>query len=103
MLVTLTNVVLDVDGYFVPSGLASALAFYPLTPCRVADTRLAAGTFGGPYLAKQSSRNFPVLASACNVPSNAQAYSLNLTAVPRMPLGYLTAYPKGGQATPVAY
>ena len=33
-----TNVVLDIDGYFVPA-IDSALAFYPLTPCRVADTR----------------------------------------------------------------
>ena len=32
-----TNVILDVNGYFTPTG--STLAFYPLPPCRVADTR----------------------------------------------------------------
>ena len=32
-----TNVVLDIDGYFAPA--SQTLAFYPLTPCRVADTR----------------------------------------------------------------
>ena len=33
-----TDVVLDIDGYFAPTS-NSTLAFYPLTPCRVADTR----------------------------------------------------------------
>ncbi len=33
-----TNVVLDIDGYFEPVS-SSTLAFYPLPPCRVADTR----------------------------------------------------------------
>ena len=33
-----TNVIVDVNGYFAPVS-GSTLAFYPLTPCRVADTR----------------------------------------------------------------
>src|ERR1039458_8894349 len=33
-----TNVILDVNGYFAPVS-GSTLAFYPLPPCRVADTR----------------------------------------------------------------
>ena len=33
-----SDVVLDIDGYFAPAG-KSTLAFYPLPPCRVADTR----------------------------------------------------------------
>src|ERR1022692_825038 len=33
-----TNVIVDVNGYFAPVSL-STLAFYPLPPCRVADTR----------------------------------------------------------------
>jgi uncharacterized repeat protein (TIGR03803 family) len=32
-----TDVVIDIGGYFAPVG-SSTLAFYPLTPCRVADT-----------------------------------------------------------------
>jgi DNA-binding beta-propeller fold protein YncE len=35
-----TNVIVDVNGYFAPV-TGSTLAFYPLAPCRVADTRLA--------------------------------------------------------------
>ena len=46
-----TDFVLDINGYFVASTNPSALAFYPLTPCRVADTRNASGTLGGPSLA----------------------------------------------------
>ena len=33
-----TNVILDINGYFAPV-TPSTLAFYPLPPCRVADTR----------------------------------------------------------------
>ena len=55
-----TQVVLDIDGYFVTAGTASSLAFYPLTPCRVADTRNAAGPLGGPSVAAGTSRAFPV-------------------------------------------
>jgi hypothetical protein len=90
-----TNVILDIDGYFVPAGTASALAFYPLAPCRIADTRNAAGPLGGPFISANTSRAFPILSSSCNIPSTAQAYSLNVTAVPHVPLDYLTLWPTG--------
>jgi len=90
-----TDVVLDINGYFVPATSTSALAFYPLTPCRVADTRNASGSLGGPSLVGSQTRAFPVLSSACNIPSSAQAYSLNFTAIPQAGLGYLSAWPTG--------
>ena len=90
-----TNVVLDIDGYFAPSG-GSSLEFYPLTPCRVVDTRNANGDLGGPYLQGGQQRNFPVLESTCGIPNTAQAYSLNFTAIPKHgSLGYLTVWPEG--------
>lgn len=92
-----TNVIIDVDGYFTPTN-GSNLTFYPLTPCRVADTRGPAGPLGGPFLQANMERDFPVqLATSCNIPSQAQAYSLNMTAVPHGPLGYLTVWPTGHQ------
>jgi len=90
-----TQVILDIDGYFVPAGTASALSFYPLTPCRIADTRNATGPLGGPSVSANTSRAFPVQSSSCNIPSTAQAYSLNVTAVPHGTLGYLTTWPTG--------
>ena len=42
-----TNVVLDINGYFTTSS-GSTLAFYPVTPCRVVDTRNPNGPLGGP-------------------------------------------------------
>ena len=33
--------------------------------------------------------------STCNIPAAAKAYSLNFTAVPHGPLGYITAWPTG--------
>jgi hypothetical protein len=95
-----TDAILDINGYFVPAIDSSALAFYPLTPCRVVDTRGAAGALGGPYLVAQNSRTFPVPSSPCNIPAAALAYSLNFTAIPHRPLDYLTVYPTG-QTQPV--
>jgi subtilase family serine protease len=95
-----TQVILDIDGYFVPKGTASALAFYPLTPCRVADTRNPDGPLGGPFLSALTSRAFPVQSSTCAIPAAAQVYSLNVTVVPKGQLGFLTMWP-GGEALPV--
>src|ERR1035438_3814968 len=92
-----TNVVIDIDGYFAPVG-GSTLAFYPLPPCRVLDTRKPNGDLGGPFLNGGQERDFPVLESSC-IPSNANAvaYSMNFTVVPYngQPLGYLTVWPQG--------
>ena len=33
------NVVLDINGYFITPTSGSELAFFPITPCRLADTR----------------------------------------------------------------
>ncbi len=46
-------------------------------------------------MAAGSSRAFPVQSSNCGLPADAQVYSLNVTAVPRGPLGYLTMWPSG--------
>jgi hypothetical protein len=95
-----THVILDINGYFVAATDPTALAFYPITPCRIADTRNANGPLGGPSLGGGTSRTFPIR-TACSLPATAQAYSLNFAAVPSGPLGYLTAWPTG-QAQPLA-
>jgi hypothetical protein len=90
-----TDVVIDVDGYFGLPGGAGALNFYPVTPCRVADTRKDGDLFGGPEIAAVTARSFPIPSSACGIPAAAAAYSVNVTVVPDGPLAYLTAWPTG--------
>jgi len=88
----------DINGYFAPPG-TGGLSFYALTPCRVADTRLPNGPFGGPSLL--GTRTYAVPSSSCGVPSGAQAYSLNATVWPATSfLNWLTLWPAGG-AMPV--
>src|ERR1019366_3915567 len=76
-----SDVILDIDGYFAPVS-SSTLAFYPLPPCRVVDTRV--DTFppglGPPQLSALTPRDLPVLLSPC-IPSgvNPAAYSFNFT------------------------
>jgi len=89
-----TDVIIDINGYFAPPS-SGGLAFYPVAPCRVVDTRGTAGPLGGPTMTTGSSRTFPVTQSACGVPATAQAYSLNMTVVPAGTLGWLTTWPTG--------
>jgi hypothetical protein len=56
------DVLFDINGYF-PPPLSSGLQFYPVTPCRVADTCTGAGfpgAFGPPTMAAGTTRTFPV-------------------------------------------
>ena len=97
-----THVILDINGYFVPATDPTGLAFYPITPCRITDTRTATAPLGGPALVGGQNRTLPIQSSTCNLPATAQAYSLNFAAVPGgSSLGYLTAWPTG-QSRPVA-
>ena len=94
-----TNVIVDVNGYF-RRQTGSTLAFYPLAPCRVADTRKSGYPqgLGPPSLTANQERQFPILnaTTTCNIPaSGVAAYSLNVTVVPSGSLGYLTVWPTG--------
>jgi hypothetical protein len=92
-----TNLIIDINGKFAAPG-TGGLRFYPVTPCRVADTRSSqpfTGAFGPPSLASFVSRNFPVQSSPCGIPGAAQAYALNMTVVPQHSLGFLSAWPAG--------
>ena len=96
-----TDLVLDIDGYFAPAS-PSTLAFYTLTPCRVADTRdpNQPQGLGPPFMPGGEARDFPILKSNCQIPNSAKAYSFNFTAVPHVPLGYMTVWP-AGQSQPL--
>lgn len=94
------DVLIDISGYFTDSTAANTLAFYPVTPCRVVDTRSQyrspAGPFGPPSMAARETRRFRMPANPyCTVPT-AAAYSVTITAIPPGTLAYMTAWPSGG-------
>ncbi|MGH9442853.1 MAG: PQQ-binding-like beta-propeller repeat protein [Thermoanaerobaculia bacterium] len=74
--------------------VSSAVKFYSLTPCRVADTRNPAGPYGGPALAAGTGRVF-LLSGQCGIPSTAKAVSMNVTAVTPTSAGSLKINPTG--------
>ena len=80
---------------------ALPLQLYTVPPCRMVDTRNAAGPLGGPILTSGQARNFPLLSAACGVPATAKALSINATAVTPSAAGSLVIYP-GDAATPLA-
>jgi hypothetical protein len=71
--------------------------FRTITPCRLVDTRGAAGPFGGPALKAGVIRTF-LVAEGCGVPASARAVSLNVTVTASTALGNVRLYPAG---TPV--
>ncbi|MBL8218562.1 MAG: hypothetical protein JNL62_05010 [Bryobacterales bacterium] len=96
------DLIIDIAGYFTDSAAASNLVFYPLTPCRVIDTRIdyrqPAGPFGPPSMTAQTKRTFqfPAATTYCSIPANARAFSVSLTAVPKGALQFITIWPAGG-------
>jgi hypothetical protein len=92
-----TDVILDVSGYFVQVSKSDyylpAMLYTPVTPCRLIDTRNSAGALAGPSLIAGKTRTFS-LAGQCSLPdlSNGGALSVNVTAVPKGGLGYLTVW-----------
>jgi len=75
-------------------------SFFPLTPCRVINTKNAPGPAGGPALAANTNRDFPVL-GACAVPTDAKAVAFNITVTQPTDFGDLRVYP-AGTAQPTA-
>jgi hypothetical protein len=77
-----------------PPPVSAATTLHPLTPCRLLDTRNAAGPLGGPSLGGAGQRTF-TLSNTCGVPSGAVAVSANVTVVNPAAQGDLIVYPSG--------
>lgn len=79
--------------------------FYPVTPCRIADTRNANGAYGGPALSFGASRGF-TLVGTCGIPATARSVNLNIAAVTPGAAGTLAIFPGGvpaGVSTAISY
>lgn len=75
------------------------MSFFPVSPCRLWDTRNAPGPQGGPAHNANTTRDFAVR-SVCGVPTTAQAAVLNLTVtfgtLTNRDFGNMRAFPAGG-------
>jgi len=60
---------------------AAPANFFTVTPCRVVDTRLPNGPFGGPALQGSGARRLFAVAGQCGTPSSATAVAVNVTVV----------------------
>lgn len=69
-------------------------SFYTLTPCRVIDTRLPDGPFGGPAIPTQTTRDVQ-FTGVCGIPVSATSVVLNVTAVTPSSTGYIAFFPTG--------
>ena len=80
---------------------AVSAGFYPVTPCRLVDTRAPDGPLGGPAIAAAADRAF-VAAGRCGVPAGARALSVNATVTASTVAGYLELHAGGTAAPPVS-
>lgn len=89
-----TDVVIDVQGYFVQAGATPAGNVFTATkPCRAYDSRTAAA--GTPFAAGER-RDLPLVGLAgCDVPAGAVAVETTITAVDSPGSGFLRAWPAG--------
>lgn len=72
----------------------SAMDFYSVMPCRVVDTRWPDGPVGGPFLTSEQLRSF-LIAGECGIPDDAQAVSINITAIGSTGPGFLQVFRAG--------
>jgi len=84
-----------------PPPVSAATKFNAIAPCRVVDTRNAAGPLGGPPIGALGLRAF-VAIGVCNLPAGAVALSANVTAVNPAATGDLLVYPNGLSSPPTA-
>jgi hypothetical protein len=80
-----------------PTSTPVSNSFFTVAPCRVADTRNAPGPSGGPALAANTVRTFPV-SNICGIPASARAVAINLAVFLPSDGGDLRVYPAGGAA-----
>lgn len=79
----------------VAAGVAHAqLSYFPLTPCRVVDTRNPTGVDGGPSLGSNAQRDFAIRGN-CGVPTTAKAITVNVTVANSTQTSFLTLWPSG--------
>ncbi len=68
--------------------------YYTLTPCRLSDTRLAPGMYGGP--AVLPGERVLVATGQCGIPATAKALAVNLTVISPGTTGHLKVFPGNG-------
>ena len=90
------------EAVFGPGTPASPLPFIGMPPCRIVDTRLAPGPYGGPSLAASQSRNFNLVNGPCpGIPGHVGAYSLNITVTNTQGPGFISIYPQDQPPQPL--
>ena len=85
------HVVVDVVGWFAP-GIATLGGFVGITPARLVDSR---SSFGSTCLNRTLNQQVAGSSAAPDVPLNAGAVALNVTAIGGSVPGFITAYPAG--------
>ena len=74
---------------------AGPYQFYPVTPCRIVDTRAGLGGYTG-LMPNGAVKTFTIRSSApCFVPADAQAVAFNVTVADPQAAGWVALYPTG--------
>ncbi|MEO6323781.1 MAG: hypothetical protein ABIT01_14175 [Thermoanaerobaculia bacterium] len=91
--VELDRLQLELDADTPPAPAVVASGFFPLAPCRVIDTRGAAGSLGGPMLIGGGTPRLFTVAGTCGIPASARTISANVTVVNPEGSGNMRLFP----------
>jgi glucose/arabinose dehydrogenase/PKD repeat protein len=75
--------------------------YFPLTPCRLVDTRNVAGPRGGPALQANAIRDFD-LDGLCGIPATAKSVAVNVTVTQATAVGNLQLWEAGSLMPPTS-
>ena len=70
-------------------------SYFAVLPCRLLDSRLADGPYGGPVLAPGAQRDIDAANGACGIPATARALALNVTVVNSSAQGHFSLFEDG--------
>jgi len=99
----MADAIVDLEGYFAPSGGGSAGQFVPVVPARITDTRAASGQPNhGLTLGPGVTLQVQVTGVGGIPASGVTAVVLNTTVTDTTTPGFLTVFPTGASSVPVA-
>lgn len=87
------DLIIDVEGWYVPNGYQGASLYYPISPIRICDTR--PGTSAPCSKSPLSAQNPLIVNLSSFVASGTSAVTVNVTVIGPTQSGYITLYPYG--------
>ena len=96
------DLIIDVEGWYLPISSSGGSLYNPISPQRVCDTRLGNSTPCSGHTLQNGQVLTVQVAGIGGVPSNASAVAINVTTINQSGWSYITVYPSGSSLPTVS-